>query len=211
MQGSLFAKLLKLAPQFAKPTQMLFRAGAVAMVRNDAGEIEGQGGCCTLRELLRNGIEDVGREVSDAAIAGKEVGGEQQPKALTVEPHVSVSVAGKMHRPQPVPHIDEVSVVEPPVRGERTKAQQRSANSFQPARDSGPAVITRITGVMFGIQTRSRNPGPSFACEAGHVEDVIEVSVGNDDPTNRITLPTALAECALQKEASANEPSVEQI
>jgi hypothetical protein len=147
----------------------------------------------------------------DAAIAGKKVGAEEQSERLTVETHVSVSVPRKMDGTQTVPNVDEVAVVKPAVGNERTKAQNRPANALQTACDPRPAAIVRVASVVVGVETRGGNPGAGLACDDGHVEDVVEMSVGDDNAANGLALPTALAECAPQKNASADESSVEQI
>jgi len=98
---------------------MFFRLSAVAMVWNDPGEVKCQGDGCALGQLLRSGIEDIRRKLRCPAIAGKEIAAEHEFEAFTVEAHVSMGMAREMDCAQTVPHVDEVTVVEQPVRNER--------------------------------------------------------------------------------------------
>ena len=62
---------------------------------------------------------------------------------------------------------------------------------------------------MVGIEARCGYPGACFASDCCHVEDVIEVAVGDNDAANRLLFPTISAKFASQKETSADESSVE--
>lgn len=190
---------------------MLRRSGTVAMVGNDTRQIQCQYGSDALRKLRWSGVENVRREDRDAAIAGKEVGGEHEPETLAVKSHVSVGVAGKMNCPQAMPYVDEVAIVQQAVRNERLEGQNASANALQTTRDSRPAAILRTTAVVVCVETWGGNPSTGFTGDRGHVEDVVEMPVGDDDSANGFALPAALAECALQKEAPADESRVDQI
>jgi hypothetical protein len=100
---------------------MFLRRGAVAMVGNDSGEVKCQRGDCTRWHLVRNGIENVGREAGKAMIAGEKIRAKQEPETLAVKAHVPVGVTREMDGSQAVPYVDEVAVVEQAVRNERMK------------------------------------------------------------------------------------------
>jgi hypothetical protein len=149
--------------------------------------------------------------VRDAAIAREKVGAKEEPEPFAIEPHVPMGMPWKMDGPQAVPNVDKVTVVEPAVRNERTKVKDWPADALQAAGDPRPAAILRVAGVVVGIETRGGNPSAGLACDVVHVEDVVEVSMGDDNAANRLTVPAAATECPPQKEASADESSVEQI
>ena len=149
--------------------------------------------------------------MSDAAIAGEKVGAEHESKTLAVETHVSVGVAGEKNRPQAVPNVDEVAVVEPAVRNEGAEGQDGPADALQTTGDSCPTAIVRMAGVVLSVETRGGNPSASLARNRRDIENVVEVPVGDDDATNQLVLPAAPAKGAMQKETSANESSIEQI
>lgn len=190
---------------------MLFGAGVVTMVRKDSGKVKRQCRGRTQRYLLGDGVEDGGREMGRATIAGKKVGREEEPAMLAIETHVPTSVPRKMDGSQTMPDINEVAVVEPAVRYERTKAKKRPANALQTTRDPRPTGIDRMPGVVVGIETRGGNPGAGLAGDPGHVENMIQMSVRDDNSANWLALPSAAAKRPPQKEASANESRIEQI
>src|SRR5437667_12824241 len=101
---------------------MLFRGGAVAVVRKDSGEVKCQGGGDTLWQLLWSGVEDAWREMGNDAIAGEQVGAEHKPETLAVEAHMTVGVPWEMDCAQTMPHVDKVAIVEPPMRNEGPEA-----------------------------------------------------------------------------------------
>ena len=190
---------------------MFFGRGTVAMVGNDSGEVKCQCSRRALRYLRWGGVEDVRRKVCNTAIARKQVGGEHESEALAIEAHVSVGVAGKMDCAQTLPYVEEVAVVEPAVGNERMEGENGPTDALQATCDSCPAAIARMTGVVVGIETRGGNPSAALACDGRHVEDVVEMSVGDDNAPNGIALPTASPECALQKESPADKSGIEQI
>lgn len=147
----------------------------------------------------------------DTAITGEKVGGEQKAETLAEETHMPVSVPWKMDGTQAVPNVDEVAVVEPAVGNKWTKAQNRPANALQAASDSRPAAIVRVAGVVVGVEPRGGDPSAGLARNDGHIEDVIKVSVRDDNTSNRLTLPATSLKCAAQMKAPANESSVEQV
>ena len=65
--------------------------------------------------------------------------------------------------------------------------------------------------VVVGVESRSGNPSPGLAGNRSHVEDLVEVPVGDDDAANGLVLPAASAKCPVQKEAPADESGIEQI
>ena len=64
---------------------------------------------------------------------------------------------------------------------------------------------------MVGVETRSGDPGAGLARERSNIEDVVKVTMGDDDAANRLTLPTAPAKRPMQQEAAADESAVEHI
>ena len=85
---------------------MFFGGRTVAVVWKDPGEVKCQCDGCALRQLLGDGIEDSGRELSFSAIAGEEVGAEHESETLAVEAHVPAGMAREMDRTQTVPYVD---------------------------------------------------------------------------------------------------------
>ena len=65
--------------------------------------------------------------------------------------------------------------------------------------------------VEVGVESRGSNPSAGLAGNRSHVEDVVEVPVGDDDAANGFVLPAASAKCPAQKEAPADESGIEQI
>ena len=194
----------------AESLEMLFGTGAVAVVWDDAGEIKCQCGGCALRYPRRHGVEDFGGKMGNT-IAREKIGGEEEAEARAVKTHVAVSVAWQVNGAQAVPNVDKVAVVEPAVRNERSKTQKGPADHFEAAGDPGPAAVIRVACIVVGIETRGGNPCSGRPGEGGYIEDVVEVSVREDNPANRLTLPAVAAECAAQEEASSNKSSVEQV
>jgi hypothetical protein len=186
---------------------MFFGGGAVAVVWEDAGEVKCQCDGCARSQLFGNGIEDIRWKVSNSAIAGEEVGAEQESESFAVEAHVSVGVTREMDGTQTVPDVDKVAVVEPAVGNERVKCQNGSADSLQATcGDSRPAAIAGMTGVVLSVETRGGNPGAGLASNRADVEDMAEAPVGDDDAANGLMFPTAPAKCAMQKEAQPMNP-----
>ncbi len=68
-----------------------------------------------------------------------------------------------------------------------------------------------MPGVVVGIETWGSNPGTGLPGDLGHVENVIQMSVSDDNSANWFALPPAAAKRPSQKEASADESGVEQI
>ena len=91
---------------------MFFRAGPVPVVGKDSVEIQGQ----CYREapgyLFRRGIEDRRRKMGEAAVAGEKIAAEQKLEARAVETHVAIGVSWEMDRPQVLPHVDQITIVE---------------------------------------------------------------------------------------------------
>ena len=144
-------------------------------------------------------------------MTGEEVGAEHEPETVAVKAHVSVGVPRQMDGAQAVPHIDEVPIVEPAVRNEWLEGRKKSAKRLQVPSDSCPATVVRTTRIVLGVETGRRNPRAGLACNCGHVEDVVEVPVGDDDTTNALALPAASAKRVSQKKSATDESSVEQI
>lgn len=190
---------------------MFFGAGMVAMVREDTSQFQSQRPGRTLRNLLRNGVEDGGREMGRTAIAGKKVRGEEESLMLAIKPHVPGSMSRKMDGTQTMPDINPVAVVEPAVRHEWLKTQKRPAKTFQAPRDPRPAGIAGTTRVVVGIKTRRGYPGSVFPGDGGHIKDMIEMSVRDSDPANGLTFPPAAAKRPPQEEPPADKSAVEQI
>ena len=70
-------------------------------------------------------------------------------------------------------------------------------------------MILGVTCVVRGIEARRGNPSAGVARNGCHIENVIEVSVGDDDAPNCLTLPATPNEFAPQKKAPADKSSVE--
>lgn len=64
---------------------------------------------------------------------------------------------------------------------------------------------------MIGIEPRGGDPGTELACDGGHVEDVVEMPVGDDNTPNWIVVPTAFAKGPAQDGATADKAGIEQI
>lgn len=181
------------------------------MVRDDSSEIKRQCHRRALRYLRGDGVENVRREVSKAAIARKQVGGKHELETLAVEAHMPASVTGEMDCPQSLPYVEKVTVVDPAIRNKRAESKNRPPDVFQATCDSCPALIMRMPCKVVSVETRSSDPSASLACNRAHIENVIEVPVSDNNAANGLTLPTALSQRTPQEEPPSDESSVEQI
>src|SRR4051794_38563101 len=114
-------------------------------------------------------------------IAGKEIGGEHQAEGLAIEAHMPMSMPRQMDRPQTLPDVEFVAVVEPSIGGERLEGKERPPEALQAGGDTGPPAIVRMSGVMIGIETWRGDPSAGFSRERRDIENVVEVPVGDDD------------------------------
>lgn len=64
---------------------------------------------------------------------------------------------------------------------------------------------------MIRIQTRRCNPGAALLRNRSDIEDVVEVTVRDDDSADRFPVPTSLAKSMPQKSAPADEPRIQQV
>ena len=68
-----------------------------------------------------------------------------------------------------------------------------------------------MTGVMVRIKAGCRNPRARLPRDTRHIQDVVEVSVGDNDSNNRESVPSALSKRTAQVSASSDKATVEQI
>lgn len=183
----------------------------IAMVRNHTSEVKRQRLGDTQRDLFRCGVEDVRRKVRGPAITGEKIGREHEPLRLAVKSHVPCRVPRKMDRPQSPPDVQHIAIVEPPVGHKRAEAEKGTSQAFQTPCDLRPAAVARTPGIVVGIPSRGGNPGPGLARDLRHVEDMIEMPVGDDDPANGFTIPPAAAESFSQEETASEKSGIEQI
>jgi len=190
---------------------MLLGRGGVAVIGNDSREIQGQGGVRTFGNHLRGGIKDGRREMSKTAIAGEQVGAEQQPKFFTIETHVPVSVAGEMYRAQSMPNLDPIAVVQQAVGNKSSETQQRAAHGLQTAGHQRPTLVARMTGIVVRVQARRGDPRARFAGDCRYMQDVVQMSVGNDDAPDGHRVPATPPKRSPQKETPSDKSCVQQI
>ncbi|MEY3895750.1 MAG: hypothetical protein RLZZ214_1270 [Verrucomicrobiota bacterium] len=100
---------------------MHLRAGAITVVWKNSNHIQTKSALKAASNPDRILIEERGRQVGEPGKAGKEVGGEKKAQALTEISGVATSMSGKMNRPQSVPDVEVITVVNESVRCECAK------------------------------------------------------------------------------------------
>ncbi len=116
-----------------------------------------------------------------------------------------------MHGAKAMPDVDGVAIIDPAVRGEGLEAQERPPDGFEKTGAVGPAGISRLSRVVVGIESRSGNPRASFLREGRDIQNVIEMTVREDDAFDGLLVPTALMQGASQKRDATDEPSINEV
>ena len=181
------------------------------MIGKDAVEFQRQRLGTTLWQRLRRGVENTRREMNKSRVTRKEVRAKQKSEPLAVEARMPVGMTWKMNGAQAMPDFNEVAVVQPAVGEKRPERQQMTTHPLQASCDTRPTRVFRMTGVMVRIKAGCRNPRARLPRDTRHIQDVVEVSVGDNDSNNRESVPSALSKRTAQVSASSDKATVEQI
>lgn len=196
------------APQ---PLKMHFWRSPVAMVRPNADWVECQGFVDTRRHLGGSAIENRRRKSRSQRVAGEKVAAEKKSQLSTIESAMSYRVTGKMNRLEPVPNVEQIAILEPSIDRERPIPQDRSPQRFERAADARHAGIRIGPAIVRLVPARRRHPRRSLGGQRSHIENVIEMAVGDHDASNRFPIPAAPAQGAPEQDAPADESAVDHV
>lgn len=156
-------------------------------------------------------IENLRGDVRAEGGGGEEITAEEEAVFGGVEAAVAVGVTGKGHDAEAAPDGKLVAIVEELVGAEGRHAEQAAADPFGDAGDAAPAGVAGAVLEVFEVALRSGDPCVVLVGESGCVEDVIEVSVREQDAADGQMIPAVGLESCFQCGASAEEAGVDQV
>jgi len=154
-------------------------------------------------------IEILWSDLRAEGSGGEEVAAEEEAVRGGVEAAVAVGVAGQGHDAEAAPNRKLVAIVEELVGAEGGHAQQAATDPFGDAGDAAPAGVAGAVLEVFEVALRSGDPGLVFAGEGRCVEDVIEVSVREQDAADGQMIPAVGLEGCFQCGTSSEEAGVD--
>ncbi len=104
-----------------------------------------------------------------------------------------------------------ILIIEPPIHCERFKSEEGSATRLQPAAGARDPFVLVAAGAMLSVESRRRHPGAMLPREARHVVGMIEMSVRQQNSTDRQCLPSTPAQSPPQRRPAADESRVDQV
>lgn len=122
-------------------------------------------------------------------VTGKEIRREERLETFTVECCVASGVPRQVNRPETMPDIEDSAIINPSIRSERLKAKQGPAKILKDARDAGHSMIIWSPTVVGGVEAGSSNPSACCLCYGCGIEDVVEVTVRENDALDLEIMP----------------------
>lgn len=145
------------------------------------------------------------------AEGGEQIAAEEESVFGGVKAAVTVRVSGKRHDAKSAPERDFIAIVKQPVRTKRGLAQHATPDPLGDARDAAPAGVVGAILVMFEIALGPCDPCTVLFRERDCVQNMIEVSVREEDATDGQMFPATGHQSPIQRLHAANEAGVDEI
>ncbi len=198
-------------PQAKQAFEMLRVVRRIAMIRSDSFQRQAQSPSDAGGNEFRMAVQDIGRKMGKPAVAGEQVATEQQAAGFTVKAAVAVGVAGEMDDFQSAPNGDGFTVFKAVVNLEPRTAEDDPARFFEHIANPCQTLIGISGLAMRLIQGVDCDPTIRCGGNLGDIEDVIQMSMGEQDAADRELRPPAPIQRAMQQTDSSHETGVDQV
>lgn len=144
-------------------------------------------------------------------VAGKKIGREEQFFTLAIKSAVTRGVTGQMNHLKPVPDFEVIPIVKQTGGREFPKSKQGTTEGLQPTGNQGETPITGTSLVVSGIQWGGGHPSARLFGQLTHMENVVKVTMSDQDPLDRFTAPPSFLQGTPQQSRPPDEPTVDQV
>jgi hypothetical protein len=112
---------------------------------------------------------------------------------------------------QAIPYIQRVAGIKEARWSELPKSQKRSSNRLKESSNLRQTPIRWTTLVVRCVKSRCCNPCSCLFRNPADIQNVIEVTMGYDNPNDAFAIPSALLQRLLEKVTTSDKPSVDEI
>ena len=145
------------------------------------------------------------------AKSGKQIPAEKQSVLGGVVTAVSMRMPRQRHHPKSSPDGKLIAIIEQTIQPERRLTQQPTPHPFSHTSDTPEPGVTRTPLIMLQIALRSCNPRRMLRGQCRRIPHMIQMTMREQDATNRQPLPATRHQSRMQCPLPANEAGVDEI
>ena len=156
-------------------------------------------------------VETIWREMRKETCTRKQVSAKEQAQCIATVSGVPHGVTGQMHGAKPPPNLNQVAVINPPVRYKGLISKYFSNETLHAVNESIAISTGRFAQVEIAVRPRRRNPSSVALSKYCRVQNVIKVTVGEDDSSNRKRVPRSFRQFLPKTSSRPNETGINEV